>query len=57
MDSEEFFDRYSRGRLSDNVFVDWANDYRHYRQLRRKLAKSLPDVAYEVEVRPTSQPR
>ena len=46
MDSEEFFDRYSRGRLSDDaVFVDWANDYRHYLQLRQKLAKSLPDVA------------
>ena len=46
MDSEEFFDRYSRGQLSDDaVFVDWANDYRHYLQLRQKLAKSLPDVA------------
>ena len=46
MDSEEFFDRYGRGRLSDDaVFVDWANDYRHYLQLRQKLAKSLPDVA------------
>ena len=39
MDSEEFFDRYSRGRLSDDaVFVDWANDYRHYLKLRQKLA-------------------
>ena len=46
MDSEEFFDQYSRGRLSDDaVFVDWANDYRHYLQLRQKLAKSLHDVA------------
>ena len=46
MDSEEFLDRYSRGQLSDDsVFVDWANDYRHYLQLRQKLAKSLPDVA------------
>ena len=46
MDSEEFFDRYSRGQLSDDaVFVEWANDYRHYLQLRQKLAKSLPDVA------------
>ena len=46
MDSEEFFDRYSRGQLSDEaVFVDWANDYRHYLKLRQKLAKSLPDVA------------
>ncbi len=46
MDSEEFFDQYSRGRLSDEaVFVEWANDYRHYLQLRQKLAKSLPDAA------------
>ena len=46
MDSEEFVDRYSRGQLSDDaVFVDWANDYRHYLHLRQKLAKSLPDVA------------
>ena len=46
MDSEEYFDRYSRGQLSDDaVFVDWANDYRHYLHLRQKLAKSLPDVA------------
>ena len=45
MDSEEFA-VYSRGQLSDDaVFVDWANDYRHYLQLREKLAKSLPDVA------------
>ena len=46
MDSEEFFDRYCRGQLSDDaVLVDWANDYRHFLQLRRELAKSLPDVA------------
>lgn len=46
MDSAEFFDQYSRGQLSDDaVSVDWANDYRHYLQLRQKLAESLPDVA------------
>ena len=46
MDSEEFFDRYSRGKLSDDtVFVEWANDYRHYLELRQKLEKSLHDVA------------
>ena len=43
MDSEEFFDQYSRGRLSDDaVFVEWANDYRHYLQLRQELARSRP---------------
>ena len=46
MDSEEFFDQYSRGKPSDDaVFVEWANDYRHYLALRRKLEKSLHDVA------------
>ena len=46
MDSEEFFDRYSRGQLSDDaVFIDWANDYRHYLELRQKLVKRLSDVA------------
>ena len=46
MDSEAFFDRYSRGQLSDDeVFVDWANDYRNFLQLRQELAKNLPDVA------------
>jgi len=42
MDSEEFFDQYSRGQLSDDVvFVEWANDYRHYLELYQKLGKSL----------------
>ena len=46
MDSEAFFDRYSRGQLPDDqVFVDWANDYRHFLQIRQELAKVLPDVA------------
>ena len=44
MDSETFFDQYSRGQLSDDtLFVEWANDYRHYlalRQARRKTARS-----------------
>ena len=42
MDSEDFFDQYSRGKLSDDaVFVEWANDYRHYLELRQKIEKSL----------------
>ena len=45
-DSEEFFDHYSRGQLSgDAVFVEWANDYRHYLELRKKLAEIVTDVA------------
>jgi tRNA A37 threonylcarbamoyladenosine biosynthesis protein TsaE len=46
MDSEEFFDQYSRGQLSDDVvFIEWANDYHHYLALRRDLEKKLQDVA------------
>ena len=46
LDSEEFFDQYSRGWLLDDaVFIEWANDYRHYLELRQKLEKSLQNVA------------
>jgi hypothetical protein len=46
MDSETFFDQYSRGQLSDEMlFVEWANDYRHYLELRRDLEQRLQDVA------------
>ena len=46
MDSETFFDHYSRGQLSDDtLFVEWANDYRHYLEIRRALEKRLHDVA------------
>lgn len=41
MGSEEFFDQYSRGKLSDDaVFVEWANDYRHYLHLHQELEKN-----------------
>ena len=30
-DSEDFFDRYNKGNLTDGVdFIEWSNDYRHY---------------------------
>ena len=46
MDSETFFDQYSHGQLSDDtLFVEWANDYRHYLGIRRDLEKRLYDVA------------
>ncbi len=33
--SEEFYDRYSKGLMDDTIeFVEWANDYRHYIQIR-----------------------
>jgi hypothetical protein len=46
MDSEEFFDQYNRGQLSDDLmFIEWANDYRHYLDLRQNLEKKLQNVA------------
>lgn len=46
MDSEEFFHRYSQGRLSDDAeHVEWANDYRHYLGLRQELEDKLKRVA------------
>ena len=45
MDSETFFDQYSRGQWSDNIlFVEWVNDYRHYLALRQELEQRLYDV-------------
>jgi hypothetical protein len=42
MDSEEFFDQYNRGQLADDLmFIEWANDYRHYLDLRQNLEKKL----------------
>lgn len=42
MDSEEFFNQYNQGLLSDNaLFIEWANDYRHYLVLRQELEKKL----------------
>ncbi|AFY75446.1 hypothetical protein Syn7502_03618 (plasmid) [Synechococcus sp. PCC 7502] len=46
MSSEDFFDRYSKGQLSDEaIFIEWANDYRHYFGLRQELEKRLQNVA------------
>ena len=40
--SEEFFERFSKGRLEDSAdFVEWANDYRHYLSIRSEIEKSL----------------
>ncbi len=46
MDSEEFFDQYRRGQLSDDaVMIEWANDYQHYLNLRRDLERKIQDIA------------
>lgn len=42
MASEEFFNQYQKGLLSDDsVLVEWANDYRHYLEIRKALEKQL----------------
>jgi hypothetical protein len=46
MDSEEFFNQYNRGLLSDDrLFIEWANDYRHYLALHQELAQKLNNAA------------
>ncbi|WP_414530202.1 antitoxin TumA [Nodularia chucula] len=46
MDSEEFFYQYNQGQLSDDaLFIEWANDYRHYLGLRQQLDQRLKYAA------------
>jgi len=38
MESEEFFDRYSQGLLSDEEdFVEWAGNYQHFLAIHQEL--------------------
>ncbi|MFB2897286.1 antitoxin TumA [Aerosakkonemataceae cyanobacterium BLCC-F50] len=38
MNSEEFFNLYNQGLLPDDaLFIEWANDYRHYLALHQEL--------------------
>lgn len=42
MNSEDFFHQYNQGMLSDNIlFIEWANDYRHYLALRQEIEQKL----------------
>ncbi|MEM8611169.1 MAG: antitoxin TumA [Cyanobacteria bacterium P01_H01_bin.105] len=42
MESEEFFIQYQQGQLSDDItLVEWANDYRHYVEIRKTLEEQL----------------
>ncbi len=46
MSSEEFYDKFSKGVMDDIIeFTEWANDYRHYLAIYRKLEKQLRNVA------------
>jgi tRNA A37 threonylcarbamoyladenosine biosynthesis protein TsaE len=46
MESEDFFNQYCQGILSDEVLcVEWANDYRHYLALHQELEQKLNHAA------------
>ena len=46
MTSDEFFDRYNRGELSDDLeMVEWAADYRQFLGLRQDVEQRLQNAA------------
>ena len=46
MASEDFYDKYSKGVMADSIeLIEWANEYRHYLSIYRKLEKELKHVA------------
>lgn len=46
LESEDFFNQYRQGQLTDDiVFVEWANDYRHYLDIRKDLEMRLTYAA------------
>jgi hypothetical protein len=45
-ESEEFFDQYTKGLLSDSEeFFEWANDYQHYLAMRGEIEERLQHAA------------
>lgn len=46
LDSAEFFTQYSQGQTNDDeVFVEWAGNYKHYLALHQELTQKLSHVA------------
>lgn len=46
MDSETFFDQYSKGLLGDEIiYIEWSNDYRHYFALHNEIEAQLRHAA------------
>lgn len=46
MESEAFYDDYSKGKLGDDdIYISWANDYQHYLALHRELEDMLTHAA------------
>ena len=47
LESEEFFNRYSRGQMADEAdFVEWANDYQHYLAIRGKIEQCFRQPSF-----------
>lgn len=47
MRSEDFFNTYSKGLLSDDiVYIEWSNDYRHYLALHDEIKQRLQYLSY-----------
>ncbi len=43
---KDFYNEYNQGTLSDDIiFIEWANDYRHYLALRQELEQILNHAA------------
>lgn len=46
MSSEEFYDKYTKGLAGDDIdATEWANDYRHYLEVRHSVEGQLRRVA------------
>lgn len=46
MDSDEFFTKYNQGKTGDDeIFVEWAGNYKHYLALRQELEATIKNVA------------
>ncbi|MDY0093912.1 MAG: hypothetical protein RBT80_14555 [Candidatus Vecturithrix sp.] len=46
MESEEFFDQYSRGQKEDTLdFVEWSNNYQHYLEMKLEIERQLRHAA------------
>jgi len=45
MESEEFFEQYSEGLLSDDEdFVEWSGNYQHFLAIRQELNTQLQNL-------------
>jgi hypothetical protein len=46
MSSETFSDKFNKGQLDDRIdFIEWANDYEHFLDIKIEIEESLRHVA------------